>query len=145
LTGNTRFAQAVVALSVVAATAFVTASPSIASIRGKPTGGGSTSATITLQNLTAPGAPPRFGQQVTFTVLTTATAYPWVEVKCYQNAALVYDNWVGYFSSYMFPQVFTLGPTQLWASGAANCTAAVVSEDARRPKTLATLTFPVSA
>jgi hypothetical protein len=116
-----------------------------AALAGKPAGGGSTSATIRLVNLSAPGAAPAFGQQVTFNVSTTATAYPWVEVRCSQGGTLVYDNWVGYFSSYMFPQVFTLGPTQLWGGGAANCTATVVNKDTSRQKILATLNFPVSA
>jgi hypothetical protein len=98
-----------------------------------------------LVNLSAPGSPPSYGQQVTFTVSTTATAYPWVEVKCSQGGAVVYDNWVGYFSSYMFPQVFTLGPTAMWSGGAASCTAYLVNEGAKRPSTLGTLSFSVSA
>jgi hypothetical protein len=145
LTRKSRFQDVLGACSALAAAAVLTAAASAGSNQGKPAPGGTTSATIELVNLSAPGAPPSFGQQVTFKVSTTATQYPWVEVRCYQGATLVYDNWVGYFSSYMFPQVFTLGPTQLWAGDAANCTAAVVSEDGRRPKTLATLTFPVSA
>ena len=110
-----------------------------------PSGGGTTSTALKLVNLSAPGSSPRFGQQVMFTVSTTATASPWVELKCWQGSTLVYDNWVGYFSSYMFSQVFTLGPTAMWSGGAANCTAYLVSEDAKRPSTLGTLSFGVSA
>jgi hypothetical protein len=144
LTSNSRSRIVLAACGVLAAVGVASATASTAP-NSKAPARGTTSATIKLVNLTAPGTDPRFGQQVTFSVSTTATAYPWVEVRCYQNATLVYDNWVGYFSSYEFPQVFTLGPTQLWTSGAANCTAALVSEDSRRPKTLATLTFPVPA
>lgn len=111
--------------------------------RTPPTGG--TAAPIQLINLTSPGTAPSFGQQVTFKVSTTATAYPWVEVRCYQNSMLVYDNSAGFFASYKFPQEFTLGPTGSWTGGAANCTASVISYDSKRTKTIATLSFGVSA
>jgi hypothetical protein len=129
------------------AVAAVLSSPGVASLSNlsAASGGGATSATIKLVNLSEPGAPPSFGQQVTFVVSTTATAYPWVEVQCYQGGALVYDNSVGYFSSYMFPQVFTLGPTALWGGGAATCKASAISYGTRRMKVLGILSFGVSA
>jgi hypothetical protein len=146
LTSPSRFRTALLLGCFVALVAVITAGAASAA-RGKtPSAGGTTtSTTISLVNLTSPGAPPSFGQQVTFNVSTTATAYPWVELRCYQGGTLVYDNSVGYFSSYMFPQVFTVGPTQLWTSGAASCTASVISYDSKRTKTLATLSFGVSA
>jgi hypothetical protein len=135
---------AVAGCSVVAATAFASAGASAAQL-GKAPAGGTTATGIKLVNLTAPGTAPRFGQQVTFTLSTAGTAFPWVELRCYLGPVLVYDNWVGYFASYQFPQVFTLGPTQLWTGGAANCSATVVDKNAKRPRTLATLNFAVSA
>jgi hypothetical protein len=132
----------ITAASIVAGAA---ASTALASSLGKAPAGGTTSPAIKLVNLTAPGASPSFGQQVTFTVSTTATAYPWVELRCYQGGANVYYASVGYYPSYMFPQTFTLGPTPSWSGGAANCTASLVSYDTRRTKVIATLGFGVTA
>src|SRR5262249_48924003 len=63
------------------------------------------------------------GSQVTFNVSTDKTSQPWVDVKCFQNGTRVYEQWNGFYASYQFGQTFTVGPTQLWTSGAANCTA----------------------
>jgi hypothetical protein len=94
--------------------------------KGKPGGGtgGTTggSGTISLVLLNSTDGLPHVGQKVTFDVSTTATTQPWVEVKCFQNGALVYDA-----SNAMFPgslnEIFTLGGTPSWPSGDADCTA----------------------
>ena len=66
---------------------------------------------------------PTFGSQVTFNVSTDKTSEPWVDLKCSKGGVLVYEQWNGFYGSYQFGQTFTLGPTQMWTSGAANCTA----------------------
>ena len=64
-------------LGLVAAAGLAAGSASAATT-GKPSasGGGTTTATISLSNLSSPGAAPSFGQQVTFSVSTTATSKP---------------------------------------------------------------------
>jgi hypothetical protein len=68
------------------------------------------------------------GDKVTFTVSTTATAYPWVTVKCSQNGTLVSKQSNGIFATSL-NQNFTLGPTQNWQSGGADCTATLENWD----------------
>ncbi len=121
----------------------------IAALPAWARGGGGGGSTI---NLVIPGAAPTsgpatasFGQQVTFAESTSATAYPWVDTKCSQNGQTVYEQWAGFYGSYTGSQMFTLGPTQMWTGGAANCTAALVSFDKNgSPRTLATTSFSVS-
>jgi len=134
-----------IAVSLAAAVMMIAALPAWA--RGGGGGGGSTI------NLVIPGAAsttagassPSFGQQVTFSESTTATAYPWVDTKCSQNGQVVFEQFAGFFASYSGSQMFTLGPTQLWSGGAANCTASLISYDRNgSPKALATTSFSVS-
>ena len=92
-------------------------------LAGKPSGGGSgTSGTISLVLLDSTDGLAHFGNHVTFQVSTTATTMPWVELKCYVSGTLVYDMSNGIFPTSL-NQIFTLGPTPLWSSGAADCTA----------------------
>jgi hypothetical protein len=69
---------------------------------------------------------PSFGDVVTFTVQTTATAYPWVTVKCSQNGTVVYQQ---SNAMYLTASAFTLGPTPMWQGGAASCTASLENWD----------------
>ena len=85
-----------------------------------------------------------YGQQVTFDVYTSATAYPWVLLECTQNGSLVYRHQNGIFPTSLM-QVFTLGLTPAWTSGAADCTAYLQKRDSRKTTTLATLNFHVYA
>ena len=61
-----------------------------------------------------------------FAGTTTATLNPggdtaWAYVECFQNGTLVYQQYLkGNLSN---EATFSLGPTPLWSSGAANCTA----------------------
>jgi hypothetical protein len=84
------------------------------------------SSSIVLVLLNAPGTTaatePRYGDQVTFSVSTQATAYPYVNLKCYQDGALVGEGWAGFFYGALGDQVFTLWSPQ-WIGGAADCTA----------------------
>jgi len=88
----------------------------------------SSSSSIILVLLNAPAAPstavsgPRYGDQVTFNVSTDATAYPYVNVKCYQSEVLVGEGWAGFFYGALGDQTFTLWSPR-WSGGAADCTA----------------------
>jgi hypothetical protein len=73
---------------------------------------------------------PSFRDTVTFIVQTTATAYPYVTLRCYQNGTLVSQDLNAMFA-HSLDQNFTLGPTQAWTSGAADCTATLENRDAK--------------
>jgi hypothetical protein len=88
---------------------------------------------------------PSFRDTVTFIVQTTATAYPYVTLKCYQNGTLVSQDSNAMFA-HSLDQNFTLGPTAAWTSGTANCTATLENRDARNGSitVLASTSFPVN-
>jgi hypothetical protein len=135
-TPSVRFAL-VAALAVLA----LTLAPTTSAAKRKPAGGGSTSSSISLVLLNG-ATEAHFGAHVTFRVSTTATTGPWVNVNCYQNGALVYSQWHGFYPSYIWGQVFTLGPTPSWQSGAADCTARLVKLRSNgRQSLLATTSF----
>ena len=94
-----------------------------------------------------PEGVPHFGQYVTFNVQTTATAYPWVTLKCYQNGGLVYRQSLAMFLSPTGGS-FPLGPTPNWQSGGADCTATLEDWDEYgsngRITALASLPFTVA-
>ena len=64
---------------------------------------------------------PQFGDSITFSVSTTATDNPFVNLNCYQNSALVAQGWASFFPGGA-PGTFGLA-SPLWKSGAADCTA----------------------
>jgi hypothetical protein len=87
------------------------------------------------------------GSQATFDVSTTATSKPWVDARCYQNGALVYEQWAAFYPGsidYKYGDIFTLGPTRMWSSGSADCTADLVSRDNYQNHVLASTSFQVS-
>ncbi len=61
-------------------------------------------------------AEPSFGSQITFDVSTTEADTPFVNVRCYQDGAWVYDGWEGFFESYVPDPIFTLA-SGYWTSG----------------------------
>ena len=89
---------------------------------GKPGGGGTGTSTISLALMDGATA-PHFAARVTFNVATTATAYPYVHLKCYQGGSLVGEGRQGFFPTALGNEWFYLGPTPSWQSGAADCTA----------------------
>ena len=103
---------------------------------------------------TAASAQAHYGSQVTFN-LQTSSSEPWVSVTCSQNGRAVYGQYWGFWSGYSPSSitstmgadgVFTLGPTALWSSGAASCTATLYSVSKGWKQTvLSTLPFSVSA
>jgi hypothetical protein len=107
--------------------------------KGRHGGGGTTggTGTLSLVLLNSTDGYAHFGQKVTFNVSTSATTQPWVTVKCYQSGTLVGQQSNGIFATSL-STTFTLGPTQLWSGGAANCTATLENWDSY-PKSVATL------
>ena len=94
---------------------------------GGTTGGsGSISLPVMVTDVGTSGT--SYGDRVTFTVSTTATAYPWVTVKCFQNGSMVSKESNGIFPTSL-DQVFALGPTPNWQGGAASCTATLENWD----------------
>ena len=95
--------------------------------------------------LASAAAEPSYGSQVTFDVSSSETDRPFVNVRCYQNGAFVYDGWQGFFISYVPEPNFTLA-SSYWLRGAADCTARLVEWSRNgRERTLASLDFHVSA
>ena len=87
-------------------------------------------------------APPdvNYGEDVTFE-LSTSVSKPYVNVRCYQGAAFVYDSWAGFYPGAWFGQTFTLsGPS--WVGGPADCNARLVSFAKNgRERTLTSMQF----
>lgn len=113
-------------------------------------GGGTTGGSGTLTLAMVPGGDangngaPNWGDTITFTVSTTATTEPHVNVTCSQNGAVVYGASTGYYASYPWPwtQNMTLS-SQMWTGGAASCTAVLQAYSGTSVTTLGTLNFQV--
>ena len=94
---------------------------------GGKKGGGQTSGgsgSLTLTDLTRTDNVPHWGDRITFTVSTTATTEPNVNVTCTQNGTVVYGAVTGYYPTYPWPwtNVMTLS-SQMWTGGDADCMA----------------------
>lgn len=106
-------------------------------------GGGGAGSSVTLALLDSADGLAHTGQQVTFTVSTSATTRPFVSLNCYQDGVWVYTASAGFFPDYPWSQAFTLS-SSAWMSGAADCTARLYStKDGTRTRTLATASFHV--
>lgn len=112
----------------------------------KHQGSSSSTSTLTLVLLDSTDGLPHWGQDVTFTVSTTATSTPYVNLDCYQNGTLVYGATAGFFPSYPWPgsQIMPLSSPS-WTSGAASCTATLWYPSGKKDVTLTTLNFQVYA
>jgi len=86
---------------------------------------------------------PHFGQHVTYNLSTTLT-YPFVNQNCYVNGVLVSDDWRGFFAGALGSTTFTLGGSQLWQSGAADCTAYLVYQTKQGWSRVASTSFHVN-
>ena len=108
--------------------------------------GGTSSVWLVRYGQTAPAAAtaPSFGEQVTFAFTTSKTTRPWVLNECFQYGVRVSAEVHGFFDGYMFGQVYTLGPTDRWTGGAADCTATLLSEDHNTTQVLATTKYSVT-
>ena len=110
--------------------------------RGGGGNGGSLSL-VMVEDTNGNGA-PNHAETVTFDLSTTADK-PYVNVRCYQGTAFVYDGWAGFYAGAWFGQTFTLS-SNYWTGGAADCTARLVTWSKNgREQTLATLGFVVDA
>jgi hypothetical protein len=128
---------------VVAVALSLAVAPAIAGKGGKTAGGGSSITLVRLSLSALATSNPRFGEQVTFDVTTNATSQPWVDAKCYQNGKLVYEQWNGFFADYKYGQTYTLGPTNSWPGGAADCTADIVDRDNYQLRVVGSMSFHV--
>jgi hypothetical protein len=106
-------------------------------------GGGNTSGGGTI-SINEP-APYHFGQTITFSVAAPSVTQPYVLNQCRQNGAVVSSELHGYFDGYIFGRYFSLGPTGMWPSGAADCTAQLMDYSGRKPAVLASIGFHVNA
>jgi hypothetical protein len=89
---------------------------------------------------------PHFGGQVTYTVSTSSTSYPYVSTTCYQGSTLVLSTSAGFYASYAWPsaQVVPL-QSSMWTGGSASCTATLYSMDSGSASTIATISFTALA
>jgi hypothetical protein len=107
--------------------------------KGKPGGSGTSTVTLVLVHDANANGVANWGDTVTFSIATTATRYPHLEVTCYQNGTLVYGASAGFYAEYPWPgaQMMPL-KSPAWTSGAAECKAVLNTS-------LATLNFGVQA
>jgi len=114
----------VLRIALLAVLAVLVLVPSALAAKGRGGGGTTTggTGTIDLVVLNSTDGLPHFGGKVTFNVSTSATTQPWVDLKCYQNGVLVAEQANGIFPGSL-GEIFTLGPSVAWQSGAADCTA----------------------
>jgi len=107
---------------------------------GKPGGGGgATSGGGTISLALMDGATQaNFAERVTFNISTTATASPFVHLRCYQNGALVGEGRQGFFEGALGNWWFYLGPTPSWQGGDADCTATLEQYSGKGWSVLAT-------
>lgn len=129
--------------------ALALATPALAA-NGHGGGGSAGSSSISLVVLSPAGAAgslttsPSYGDQVTFDVSTTETAYPYVNLLCYQGRTLVAEGWAGFFDGALGTGTFTLWSPS-WLGGAADCTANLDVNSGGRWKVLASTGFHVGA
>ena len=88
---------------------------------------------------------PHFGDMVTFTVSTTATNNPFVNLNCYQNGILVMNSWSAFFPGGLGDGNYgRYSPS--WKCGAAECRADLgLLANNGKWKVLASTSFHVDA
>ena len=128
--------------------------PAALAAKGKPGGGGKggggtgtgSGLTLALVADTNQDGLPNWGDTITFSVTTTATTEPHVNVSCSRGGVVVYGAATGYYASYPWPwtQNMTLS-SEAWTGGAAACTAVLSAYSGTSVTTLGTLTFQVGA
>jgi hypothetical protein len=89
------------------------------SFAAKPSSG--TITVVQVSDANADGL-PNYSEHITFSVATTATNKPFVQLDCYQSGTRVYGMSAGFFPDYPFTTSFTLR-SDYWTGGAAECTA----------------------
>ncbi len=114
---------------------------------GAASGGGkghvqSTNSSLSLVLLNSTDGGAHWGQQVTFNVSTDATAYPYVNLTCYQSGNLVAEGWAGFFAGALGDRTFGLYSPQ-WTGGAADCIAYLDMDSNGKWQQLASTSFHV--
>jgi hypothetical protein len=139
---NRRIIQIIIATAVFA----VTAAPALAA-KGGNAGNSTSSITLVTMGTSAFSAlaatSPTAGDNVTFSVQTTATDRPYILLNCYQGEDWIYTA-QGFYSA-TTPPVFTLS-SSAWTSGSATCTARMgkLNADGTRFTDLASTDFGVN-
>lgn len=111
---------------------------------GGTTTGSSSLSLVLWYDLKGDGLPANWGDTVTFDVSTTATTTPYVDLKCYQNGAVVLSASSGFYDGYPWPWTKYMNlSSSMWTSGAANCSAELYY--GVNHTVLATLNFDVGA
>lgn len=143
---NHRLAQ-VASLVTLLALALV---PTALAGKGGHGGGGTTTSgtsSISAPKMVTDVGPPglSYGDSVVFTVSTTATNQPYVNLQCFQNGVLVMNSWNGYFADALNTSWnFGLG-SPAWQGGAATCTAYLDMATSRGWAQLTSTSFSVTA
>jgi hypothetical protein len=91
-----------------------------------------------------PTSAPRYGDVVTFTVSTSQTSNPFVNLRCSQNGTVVLSGWSSYSAAGLGDRTFGLA-SAAWQSGAADCTAELDMYSNGKWKALASTSFHVDA
>jgi len=139
-----RSARTTIMLVMVSTLLLAAAGSAVAGGKGAGKGGGPNLRLVILSEPSATEGVAHQGDEVTFRFSTTATE-PFVNLRCYQGQAFVFDGWAGFFPGAWFGQTFTLASTY-WADGEADCTARLVSYGSNgRERTLGTMGFHVEA
>ena len=112
---------------------------------GKPGGGSNTGGyTVTV----SPTGPYVFGEDVYVTTndqIYPNNSGPWINLTCSQNGMVVLTGThAGFPDGWYYNWPFTLGPTQSWASGSADCVVTVTHQAKNRVVTDATTSFSVN-
>jgi len=92
----------------------------------------------------SPDSPYSFGQQVYINTDVPVSLKPYVWLKCYQNGTLVLSgDHAAFPDGWYYNWPFTLGPTQTWTTGAADCNVSVVHVSRNKTITDARTSFHV--
>jgi len=88
---------------------------------------------------------PNWNDVVTFDISTTATATPYVNLVCKQNATMVASGWRGYWAGSLDTSWNFGLASGVWQGGAADCTAYLKMPKSKGYSTLASTSFHVGA
>jgi len=110
---------------------------------GKGGGSSSTVSVVMVNDVNNDGG-PNYGDTITFSVSTSATTQPYVELDCSQNGTVVYQHQAGIYAGYPWSQDFILS-SNYWTGGAASCTATLEYNSRHGTSVLTTLSFTANA
>ena len=142
--GDRRPGLALAALALAGVTLLGASAPAMAA-KGGGKGGKPSSGSYSVV-VDQPG-PYVFGQQITVSTNTPMYpngAGPYIWLQCYQDGVVVLaSDHAGFPEGWYYEKPFTLGPTQMWSGGDANCTVTVVHRSNNRVITDASTSFSV--